>query len=460
MKSLRISKKYFTKKLALVFKITFFLTFVCFITLFVWFKVRAKSNLLENQIILKNSKRKPNKIVSLYLTKGRSQESISTNFDVDIYKPLFFSIKNVSASNAFPHIILNNKDWFSNKGIIESIFYGQDIDSLSNQEKTIELTKYISGNIYHYDPPFYSKSELSSPVNFFNLFGYGFCSDFSYTLVVLANLVEIESRIVNLEEPHMTAEVYYENSWHMYDVDNRIYLTKENGEVASINDIFQDLSLINQVENKFSQPLTRDFYYRVFSNNKINEVVNAKEHIDKIQNEIEYKLRPNEEIRFYYNWKGDRFWSDFNQEPPIYTNGILISDFKSNSLNNSIEIILPYPILKSYIYTKHLCQFAKDIWFSSNLEDDVVEKNWVSLNDFCSQDVIVLTDIFPKGENSLITYKYSLKFPKIIDKNYLIYTQFQVAPNSIPKLKKGDNIIEERSGNSDKLKIKFAFTKK
>jgi hypothetical protein len=207
-----------------------------------------------------------------------------------------------------------------------------------------------------------------------------------------------------------------------------------------------------------------DHQYNTFKNGSIKSIQDKKElkkEEDKIIKDFypfvgNFHLNPKEEIRFYYNWKGKWFWNSFADEPPLYSNGLLISQLNSDRLSDGIIMInLPYPILGAHIEGLELCRWANDIAISVAKLDD-----WFNASEYCKNNIIDFSNLFPVGDNANIIDKYFIKLPQnLLDKKMVIFTQFQIAPNAIPKLISGKNTLQLKNTDKEKLEVKFTFKK-
>jgi len=244
----------------------------------------------------------------------------------------------------------------------------------------------------------------------------------------------------------------------MFDADKNAYYRNDHYQIASIAEIQADISLLEKIKDLAYEDVDRQKFS--FSEGQVRLYEESEFLLNpKATTELKYEIHPDEEIRFYYNWRGDWVWSDFKEEPPYYTNGLLIShiDFLALTAEKVKEIKLPYPILKSFVYGRKLCEEAEKISFSLN------NKDWVKTSQYCQNNIIKLKDVFPKGKAAKITHNYFLRFESSMFKRFFlpeffIYTQFQVAPKSIPKLENGENKIELK--NENKVKVSFVFEKK
>lgn len=400
-----------------------------------------------------------NRTVNVYFDK---QKEKIINFEPRQNEtPYYFSVKNIGSNIVYPNIIVNGKNWSSEEAIIKTIF--KDSKSLSDEEKAIKIFNYVSQNIYHFYQPHYNRSEFSLPVNFLNILGYGLCSDAAYIFSMFSNLVDLEARVVHVnhessQNTHWVAEAYFNSSWHMFDVDRGAYYRNIDNSITSVKDLFNNPELIDK-SIKYKDGDWQQ-QYNTFKNGWIRGIEDKEKLLELIKNRTEnftYSLLPQEEIRFYYNWSDSWYWNDFPQKPPIFTNGLLISTVNKKDLANNIKMIkLPYVILKSKIQGLGLCRMAQNIYFSQNGLD-----KWESLKSLCVKDSIDLTKFFPNGKDSNPKFSYFLKFEKISRFfPIFVYTQFQVAPKSIPILQAGDNKIELQNTDNDKVKLQFVFQKK
>ncbi len=81
-------------------------------------------------------------------------------------------------------------------------------------------------------------------------FGYGFCYDLGRLQAGLWHLAGLRSRIVGWPQ-HTLAEVYYEGSWHLYDLQHRNYYLNSSGDVAGFDEIKLNPGLLNQKLDTF-----------------------------------------------------------------------------------------------------------------------------------------------------------------------------------------------------------------
>lgn len=80
-------------------------------------------------------------------------------------------------------------------------------------------------------------------------FGYGFCYDMGRLQAGLWHEAGLRSRIVAWPQ-HTLAEVYYDDAWHLYDLQHRSFYEKPDGSVASFAEIKQDPTLFQGALNQ------------------------------------------------------------------------------------------------------------------------------------------------------------------------------------------------------------------
>ena len=440
--------------LIFLFIILGFLSFIYFLFLLPsnWHR---NDPLKDNLPGIKDFSNYSQKIISISL-KENNEKIINNNLGNTPLIPTYFWVRNDGRDNFKFNLVLNNKNWLTNEGIVATIM-GEEHD-LSSEDKALKIFQYLSENICHFEPPFYDSSQdISNPINLFNIFGYGWCDNFARSLAVLAEQAGLKSRVIYLNEDedrgHVVTEIFYDKAWHMFDADRDVFYRKVNGEIASVADVFKNPTLLNERVNLKNSSLQHQ--KDTFFSGKISSTISGSSLLETLKRDkLIIPLEPGEELKFYYEWKKDWFWADFSRRPPHYTNGLLICTLNRQIIPRNFikHIELPYPILAFNIYGKNICPKAVKILFSLDKE------KWINLGSYCQNDVIKIVDVFPKGKGATITNQYYLKFERWLSFfNLKIYTQFQVAPNSIPKLQEGKNNIELKDIGKGKVRISFVF---
>lgn len=429
---------------------------IVFLILVIWilvYPLKFGSKPLTEELKLKVGLPSHDKEISLIVEKNQ----IKKQLEVDIpsqEKPIYYSITNLGQKTIKPQVVVNGLDWFTGRSIVDYALNQLDLKSASNEKVVITLFDFVVNNRYHWSPPLYETSYyyLENPVQYFNSWGYGFCSNSSSVLIQLLSLAGFEGRMVNIVD-NVVAEVFYDGSWHALDPDLEVYYRNFKGEIASVEEIVDNDQLLNspiwiKEVNEATKKIIREVHALAFSKpTQRNTPVEGFMASQDYQNELIYRLSPDEEIRFYYNFKGKYYWAYRDLQPPEFTNGVLISKNKGGYF----RLELPFPILTTYIYRPNLCQAIIKTRFSLD------GLRWKKLTN-CRDDTINLADLFPIGEGSYPTEKYFLVLPFSIT-DYQILTQFQAAPKSIPHLNSGINDVELKEALDSNVKLEFGYTR-
>lgn len=109
--------------------------------------------------------------------------------------------------------------------------------------------QYVNGQLfaqmYALSAPFEGYYETRIPWRLFRGYGFGGCDQEAYPLAWLWHLSGFSSRVVTLPG-HVVAEVYYDNAWHMYDSNHRVFYLNPDGTVASVAQIMANPTLVAQ----------------------------------------------------------------------------------------------------------------------------------------------------------------------------------------------------------------------
>ncbi len=87
--------------------------------------------------------------------------------------------------------------------------------------------------------------EVHEPIKLFNVYGYRMCCCAATCLQAIGAAAGLQGRIISINI-HRVAELYYDDAWHMFDSSFINYYKKDNGVIASVADICDDVEgLIN-----------------------------------------------------------------------------------------------------------------------------------------------------------------------------------------------------------------------
>ncbi|MBD3185030.1 hypothetical protein GF312_22290 [Candidatus Poribacteria bacterium] len=161
-----------------------------------------------------------------------------------------------------PRIVINDRrDWFSADTILNSIF----TPDMTEAEKAMAVFKFTADikvqcheNNRRVGPPFTDDtsnpsrntfSERANPVKAVNHYYCSGCSLSAANFVVLCRHAGLMARAVwmcplDVYETHCVGEVWYDNSWHLFDPERRsFYLREDKTTVASYEDLHNNPSL-------------------------------------------------------------------------------------------------------------------------------------------------------------------------------------------------------------------------
>jgi hypothetical protein len=84
---------------------------------------------------------------------------------------------------------------------------------------------------------------MNDPVKLLTVYGYGFCSDSARNFGLLCQVAGLKARACGLDG-HVVAESFYDNAWHMFDVDHQCHFRAPDKHVLSIDELAKDASVI------------------------------------------------------------------------------------------------------------------------------------------------------------------------------------------------------------------------
>lgn len=419
-------------------------------------KNKLKLNTASNQSL-------PPVVISALNLPSEKQSSFSTPD-----KPIYLSVKNNETHIASPVFLSAENNWPTIQNVI-ALALDYNLSPAANEETAIKLWRYISDNV---DPDFSPfTDEPSDPVNnpliLLNSFGYGACGNISSTLAIIAKNVGFDSRVINLNN-HAVTEIFYDGGWHMFDSNLKIVIRDKNNSVAGVEDIFKNPKLLNQLDGRPERyPGSNKILKEAFNKEIQPIIISVSEIINSLQpmvNNFRTKLKPGEEIRYYFDWQNKYFWKKFNfnretgkiNGPLSFANGLMISPVTAgNNLDESIlELSLPYPMLSAYIYGRNIC--------NENTTNNILLSydgiNWLSkISNDCNNDLIGLSNLFPVGSDATIINKYYLKLPSTNE--FTVFTQFQFSPKLIQHLMGPEKFTPYNHPNEKSLSVRLAYPK-
>jgi hypothetical protein len=388
-------------------------------------------------------------------------------------KSLFFSIENIGEQGTNVNVVINDKDWTSDQNIAKTALSQIPYES-SAETRSLLLWKYIENNIASrfLTVDNFIFSQLNNPILLFNAFGFGNCGDFASALTILAEEAGLKSRRVDLNM-HSVTEIYYDNSWHMFDANLGIIIKNNDGSIASVEEIFNNPKLLDQIKSfPKKYPVSDLVFYHAFTKKTISQYFSPSRIrfslSSKRLTKMSYWLRQGEKILFFNNFRNkilsaytDNIFQGVGPIKRFISNGILVTPinyFTNDNLKSKITIYLPYPILDTYVYFGEKCKIINNnpIYISRD------EIGSIELKQISECLFKVDESFFSAKDNFLVTNNYSLEFnfDKLTTTETIkVYSIFQLSSNSIPNLKSENSLIKIDSRDiTSKLKLTFGVT--
>jgi Transglutaminase-like superfamily len=408
-----------------------------------------------------------------------------------------------------PRITVNGKyDWFD----LESIAREATAGCKTDEERAFAIFNFVRGNSHHLNNP--CDWEIHDPVVYFNIYGYGNCNIHSVASVTLARVLGMKARVWQVYH-HTVNEFWYNDGWHMLDSDiEAYYLMNDNRSVASIEQLWEDQEITGGDHQKAhltkysgrtiglhcvytdvegdigwaykdsARALGARYYHK--NNCFVDE---GDEFYDSWHHTMAMTLRPNEKL--IRNWKGgpkfyDYQWHNarrgkFNRpwmNPINLGGGRLVwtlnrAEIKDNGFTNNdiFRVRTPYTILGGKLRASVSLtdsEESKNTGFWIGSEHGLSpEKIWVAPENASGSMEVELDlseQLYPTGDRG--RREYSIRFASglnephespdrvIVDSIELI-TDIQCAPNSLPALSLGHNIIRYRDETPGPHKVRI-----
>jgi len=140
--------------------------------------------------------------------------------------------------------------------------------NMTDRQKVIALMLWTHDNVKH----------LSSDMPTYNLpakeivqRGYGWCWQSSQVFITLCQYTGYDARQITIFHTndlwtHSVAEVYYNDSWHLFDPDHGVFYSFDDGTVASASDLREHPYLVDRVNdsmwNVFKYGNMSEFYLK------------------------------------------------------------------------------------------------------------------------------------------------------------------------------------------------------
>jgi len=164
---------------------------------------------------------------------------------------VMLAIENVGWQHVVnPRIVINDRhDWFSLDTLVAEVAE----PGMTDRDKAMAVFEVFRDNFYHANAPmlWVDRGLISSssydPIKHLNWYENTGCSCMAITMASVWDHAGLKSRVVNFGVSHWICEVFYDDAWHMFDADMKVFhLKHDNKTVASIADCRADPSLIRR----------------------------------------------------------------------------------------------------------------------------------------------------------------------------------------------------------------------
>ena len=105
-----------------------------------------------------------------------------------------------------------------------------------------KLWRFVRNNVYHW-PPLSADQWIGDPWVVIGSIGWGFCGEVSAAYVRLAQTAGYEARVRGLSG-HVVPEIRIGERWQMFDPDLALYYRSRAGEIADVDELVADPTLI------------------------------------------------------------------------------------------------------------------------------------------------------------------------------------------------------------------------
>lgn len=130
-------------------------------------------------------------------------------------------------------------DLFNTTSVVNSLLKNATTDSA----KALKLFHFVCNYYFHgYRPPTQC-TEPHNPAILLNSLESGYCDDASAVLANLGKVAGLLTQVIELNG-HVVMQFFYDNSWHLFDPDKRVYYQNKNAEVASLEQLYSTPKLL------------------------------------------------------------------------------------------------------------------------------------------------------------------------------------------------------------------------
>jgi len=223
----------------------------------------------------------------------------------------------------------------------------------------------------------------------------------------LASLAGLQARLIGLSG-HVVAEIYFENGWHFFDADGRVYFENENGHIYSLHELAVNKPLSQREGLPF---LKKKLLQSTICSEEDNHPDTFHQFIDSNYNST-IALPPQSLIRFYSAPASiiNNIIAYLNQDSlPHYANrGNYKQEITLKEAAQVVKTELNFAMTKVHVRS-YFQTSPYRVYYSSD------EKNWRFAGQTSSGfSDIVITPFDADGEKFCMAYY--LKFEPVFDK--------------------------------------------
>src|SRR5215472_4363883 len=119
-----------------------------------------------------------------------------------------------------------------------------------DQQSAIQAWQFVVSRTFHLcsSGAKQDNGEALDPLRLFGAYGFGCCEQTSQALIWIWRQLGHQARLAEMPF-HAVPEIFYANAWHMFDPDHDVFYTKDDGTVASVQDIIDNPDLVARTED-------------------------------------------------------------------------------------------------------------------------------------------------------------------------------------------------------------------
>jgi hypothetical protein len=208
---------------------------------------------------------------------------------------------------------------------LESVLNFSQFKGKSDEALVLALYDFFTSTIdgtYHFWPSDELQGQprirryVSDPIKLFNCYGWHICGQSSVIQYALYHAAGLKARQFSIPA-HVLCEVFYDDAWHVFDVDMWTWFRNKQGKIASAFELIKDAqSLIVENDNK-SNPCnlpdrTLEDYAKTYSSaqTKDDHVKDIFPHWFVNAHQMDFHLRPGESVTISENPQGAFIFPD------------------------------------------------------------------------------------------------------------------------------------------------------